>query len=336
MKTQKLDHMQNPSNSSNKILIAALYHFVRQPLANLQAMKQSLLTESDPSIRGTLLFASEGVNGTIAGSPEAINSCLQTLSNWLGEELNWKASTAKTNPFLRFKVKIKSEIVTMGKGAIDVVNQTAEHVDVQTWHDLLNDPDTVVIDTRNDYEIALGQFKHATSPNTTNFREFPSYVDKHKKSWQGKKVAMYCTGGIRCEKASAYVKSVGIDQVYQLDGGILKYLEAVKPEESQWQGECFVFDNRVSVDHQIQPTGRGQCFGCRWPLEHGDEQSDRYEAGVSCPRCYDLTTDNQKKRFKQRQRQIALANKRGQTHLGSINTIKTDERHRSDDKNTRI
>lgn len=303
--------------TNSKIVVCALYHFVS--LDDYQTLQQPLLKIMlENRVKGTLLLASEGINGTIAGDRAGIDAVL----NWLRsdprlQELDHKESFDDSYPFYRSKVKLKKEIVTMGVEGIDPKRKVGTHIPPQEWNALISDPEVLLIDTRNDYEVEIGTFKNAVNPNTTSFREFPAYVEEQLDPTKHKKVAMYCTGGIRCEKSTAYLKEKGFDEVYHLQGGILKYLEEVPQAESLWQGECFVFDNRVAVDHSLKKGGYDQCHACRLPITEEDKQSELYEKGVSCARCYHKLSDEQKTAFKERQKQMELAALRGEEHLGS-------------------
>jgi UPF0176 protein len=265
-----------------------------------------------------LLLASEGINGTVAGTREGIDLLLAYLKA-IPElaQLDHKESFCDEMPFYRMKVKLKKEIVTMGVEGIDPQVTVGRYVEPKDWNALITDPDVLLVDTRNDYEVEIGTFKGAMDPNTTTFREFPEYVKTNLDPQKQKKVAMFCTGGIRCEKATAYMIEQGFDEVFHLKGGILKYLEEVPEAESLWQGECFVFDNRVSVNHKLEKGDYDQCHGCRFPITEQDKRDARYVAGVSCPRCHDLLTEDQRMRFSERQKQIQLAKQRQQVHIGS-------------------
>lgn len=298
-------------------VVCALYRFVT--LDNYQQIQAPLLNLMQANnIKGTLLLANEGINGTVAGSREEINK----LIDWLKSDprlsnLTTKESFTQDNPFYRTKVKLKKEIVTMGVEGIDPKRTAGSYVKPKDWNALISDPDVLLVDTRNDYEISIGTFKNAVDPKTTNFREFPQYVKDNLDPAVNKKVAMFCTGGIRCEKSTAYLKEQGFDEVYHLEGGVLKYLEEVPQEESMWQGECFVFDNRVSVNHQLEKGQYDQCHGCRLPITEADKQSDKYQEGICCHQCHEHLTFEQKQRFAQREKQVALAKQRGQTHIGN-------------------
>ena len=298
-------------------VVAALYRFARLP--QFEALREPLLDQCVLlGIRGTLLLANEGINGTVAGTREGIDSLLAYLKA-IPElaELDHKESFCDELPFYRMKVKLKKEIVTMGVEGIDPQVTVGRYIEPKDWNALISDPDVLLVDTRNDYEVEIGTFKGALDPNTSSFREFPEYVKTHLDPSKQKKVAMFCTGGIRCEKATAYMIEQGFDEVFHLKGGILKYLEEVPENQSLWQGECFVFDNRVSVNHRLEKGDYDQCHGCRFPITEQDKLDSRYVAGVSCPRCHDLLTEDQRMRFSERQKQIQLAKKRRQVHIGS-------------------
>jgi len=298
------------------VIVAAMYQFVRLP--DFEAIQPKLLDFCrEQGLKGTLLLAEEGINGTVAGSREAIDALLDYLkSDERLANLEHKESQSDELPFHRMKVKLKKEIVTMGQPNIKPIDTAEVRVEPKDWNALISDPDVLVIDTRNEYEFQIGSFKNAVSPDTTNFREFPDYVKQQLDPAKNKKVAMFCTGGIRCEKACAYMKEQGFDEVYQLNGGILKYLEEVKTEESLWEGECFVFDSRVSVDHELAEGSYHQCFACRRPISEEEMQSTEYQEGVSCPRCIDETTAEQRSNFGERQHQVELAEQRNEKHIG--------------------
>ena len=230
--------------------------------------------------------------------------------------LDWKESEAVEQPFLRLKVRLKKEIVTLGQPGVDPTSQVGTYVRPEDWNDLIDRDDVVLIDTRNDYEVGIGQFKGAIDPGTTSFREFPDWWRDNKAAYAGKKVAMYCTGGIRCEKASSYLLGEGVEEVFHLKGGILKYLEETPPEESAWDGECFVFDARVSVGYGLKQGPYDLCHACRRPISDADKASEVYQPGVQCPHCVDEYTEADRSRFRQRQKQMELAKKRGEVHLG--------------------
>ena len=270
-------------------------------------------------LRGTVLLAAEGVNATLVGDRDRIDRCLATVAvdpRFRGLVPRYSGAANDNPVFHRLKVRAKPEIVTMGVAGVTPAVATGEHVDAERWHQLLDDPDVLVIDTRNDYEVAIGTFEGATHPATTNFREFPDYVAEHLDPAEHPRVAMCCTGGIRCEKASAYLLGLGFEAVYQLDGGILSYLEQVTPETNRWRGECFVFDQRVSVDAALDEGGYEQCFACRHPLSAEDLASPDYRLGVSCPRCVDAVEPARRGGFAERRRQVELADTRGTRHIG--------------------
>lgn len=320
------------NNSSNApITVCALYKFVR--FADFEMFREPINERLKAlNIRGTLLIAKEGLNGTIAGADADIKQFLDWLSNHNGfkgrfAELDCKYSYSNEQPFHRTKVKLKKEIVTMGLSDIDPNKVVGTYVEPNDWNDLISDPDTVLIDTRNGYEVDIGTFKNAINPNTESFREFPDYVKQNLDPAKHKKVAMFCTGGIRCEKASAYMKEQGFDEVYHLKGGILKYLENVEQDDSLWNGECFVFDDRVAVDHNLEKGQYDQCHACRHPITEDDKTSEFYIAGVSCHRCYADLSDEQKQRFSEREKQVQLAKQRGESHIGS-DSREAAEKHR--------
>ncbi|MDF7806777.1 rhodanese-related sulfurtransferase [Pontiellaceae bacterium B12219] len=316
------------------IVVCALYKFTALP--DYKTIRQPLydfLTERD--IRGTLLLAGEGINGTVAGSRTAIDEMLAYLkSDPRLATLDHKESFDDTNPFYRTKVRLKKEIVTLGVEGIDPLQTVGTYVDPKQWNELISDPETVLIDTRNDYEIQIGTFKNAVNPGTESFREFPKYVEKNLDPSKHRKVAMFCTGGIRCEKSTAYLKELGFDDVYHLKGGILKYLEEIPAEESMWEGECFVFDNRVAVKHNLEKSEYDQCHACRMPITEEDKQSERYEKGVSCPHCYEKYSEERKARFAERERQVELARARGEEHIGG-SVLKTVKKRRQEKKKQR-
>ena len=299
------------------IVVAALYRFVT--LEDFHEIREPLLDECVAAgIKGTLLLAHEGINGTIAGTREGIDRVLGYLrKDPRLADLEHKESYDDHIPFYRMKVKLKKEIVTMGVPGVDPNDLVGTYVEPRDWNALINDPEVLLIDTRNDYEVGIGTFKGAIDPHTTTFREFPAYVRSHFDPRTHKKVAMFCTGGIRCEKASSFMLKEGFDEVYHLQGGILKYLEEVAEEESTWEGECFVFDNRVSVDQQLENGHYQQCHGCRHPITEDDMCSPKYQRGVCCPGCYDRLTEDQKSRFAERQKQVELAAARNEPHLGA-------------------
>ena len=295
--------------------IAALYHFTRfdDPGALRPALLE-LCTAQD--VRGSLLLAREGINGTIAGTRAGIDAVLAHIRALPGcDGLDWKEASADHPPFARMKVRLKKEIVTMGQPDVDPTAAVGHYVEPQDWNDLIRQPDVAVIDTRNDYEVAIGTFEGAVDPKTESFRDFPAWWDKNKDRFHNKRIAMFCTGGIRCEKSTNFLMGQGIEEVYHLKGGILRYLEDMPEEDSTWQGECFVFDNRVSVGHGLREGPHLLCHGCRRPILPEDRDRPEYEHGVSCHHCIDETSEADKARFRERQKQIRLAQARGERHL---------------------
>jgi UPF0176 protein len=299
-----------------RYVVSALYKFValdafeqyRQPLLDLMSQHQ---------IRGTLLLAKEGINGTVSGTREAIAALYQ----WFAldphfENLMHKESHCEYMPFHRSKVKLKKEIVTLGVEDIDPRLHAGTYVKPQDWNQLISADDVLVVDTRNDYEVQIGTFKGAINPKTETFRDFPAFVEAHLDPKKHKKVAMFCTGGIRCEKSTAFLKKVGFESVYHLEGGILKYLEDIPKEQSLWQGECFVFDERVAVNHDLEKGQYDQCHACRFPITAADKATAAYVHGVSCPHCIDKQTESQKQRYLEREKQNLLARQRGEPHIG--------------------
>ena len=301
------------------IRIAALYQFTRfEDVAAIQAPLASLCRAQ--GVKGTLLLAPEGINGTIAGSDEGVGEVLAHVGRLPGcAELEIKDSRAEAMPFHRMKVRLKREIVTMGEPEIDPLADVGHYVAPRDWNALIAEPGTVLIDTRNAYEVALGTFAGAIDPHTKSFREFPDWFRAHREEFgEAPKIAMFCTGGIRCEKATAFLKAEGLDQVYHLKGGILAYLETVAPEQSRWQGDCFVFDERVTVKHGLEPGAYELCRACRMPLGPEDRTSPLYVSGISCPACHAGRTEEQRARYAERHRQAQLAEARGETHVGAV------------------
>jgi UPF0176 protein len=298
------------------LTIAALYHFARFP--DPAALKPGLLEVCVANgVKGSLLLAPEGINGTIAGTREGIDAALAAIRALPGcEALDWKESFANSMPFGRMKVRLKREIVTMGQPDVDPLARVGNYVAPGDWNALIADPDTVVIDTRNDYEVAIGTFRGAVDPGTRAFGEFPDWWQANRERFAGKRIAMFCTGGIRCEKSTNYLLGQGVNQVYHLKGGILKYLEVVPEAESLWQGQCFVFDDRVSVGHGLVPGGLQMCGACRRPVTEADQGHAAYEEGVCCPACVNEYSPTDRDRFRERHRQMLLAAKRGTQHLG--------------------
>lgn len=296
-------------------ICAALYKFVE--LNDYEQVRDTLYQVLiDNDVKGTLLLAREGINGTICGTREGIDCVLAYLRQDARlSDLEHKESHSDTQAFYRTKVKLKKEIVTMGIDWVDPKNTVGTYVEPEQWNELIADPEVLLIDTRNEYEYAVGTFDGAVNPKTDAFREFPEYVKQHLDPSKHKKVAMFCTGGIRCEKSTAYLKEQGFDEVYHLKGGILKYLELVPETDSKWDGDCFVFDQRVTVKHGLEQGDYDQCYACRMPITEAEKQSPLYQKGVSCPHCHDQTTDEQKARYAERERQIQLAKSRGEQHI---------------------
>ncbi|MEY4055501.1 MAG: hypothetical protein RL519_836 [Pseudomonadota bacterium] len=309
-------------NPGLPVCVAALYQFT--PFADHSALQAPLLDCCRAAgVKGTLLLAQEGINGTIAGSDAGIAAVLNHIRGLPGcADLEVKFSRAPALPFHRMKVRLKREIVTMGQPDIDPLGSVGTYVPPADWNALIADPGTIVIDTRNDYEVAIGTFKGAIDPQTASFREFPDWFrarrDELLGQGQAPKVAMFCTGGIRCEKSTAFLKAEGVEEVYHLQGGILKYLEEVPPEDSLWQGECFVFDQRVSVGHGLVPGGYALCHACRRPVSAEQQAAPEYEEGVSCPACFTERTEEQRAGYRERHRQEQLAARRGTAHVGAI------------------
>jgi len=304
----------------------AMYKFVALPhLASLRAQLLEAMTSNQ--IFGTLLLAAEGINGTVSGTREGIDNLLQWINEQPGlENIDSKESYDDKIPFYRTKVKLKKEIVTMGVEGIDPKRTVGTYVKPEDWNDLISDPDVVLVDTRNDYEVQVGTFKDAIDPKTTSFREFPEWSKNNLDAKNNIKVAMFCTGGIRCEKSTAFLKEQGFDEVYHLQGGILKYLEKVPENESLWQGECFVFDNRVTVDHNLNSGSYDQCHACRMPITEHEKTLDSYIEGISCLHCHNKVSEQQLKRFAQRQKQVKLAKARGESHIGAAAQLDTERR----------
>jgi UPF0176 protein len=308
--------------------VAALYKFARLPdFEALRAPLHDLMSENE--VRGTLLLAAEGVNGTIAGPRQGVDRVLAWLrADPRLQSLEAKESQADENPFYRTKVKLKKEIVTMGVEDIDPNHIVGTYVKPGDWNRLISDPDVILVDTRNDYEVQIGTFRNAINPHTETFREFPAFAKENLDPQKHKKVAMFCTGGIRCEKSTAFMKAQGFNEVYHLEGGILKYLEEVPEEESLWEGECFVFDNRVTVNHQLEKGKYEQCHACRMPITEAEKQSARYVRGVSCPNCFDQHNAEQVRRYAERERQVQLARERGESHIGESMSETIERRRR--------
>lgn len=299
------------------LLVAAFYRFASlEDYASMDAPILACCEAND--VRGIILLAREGLNSTIAGSHEGVMAVLDFLrSDPRLADLTWKESFATTQPFRKMRVRLKEEIVTMGVPGVDPTQAVGTYVPPQEWNALISDPDVIVIDARNDYEVAIGSFDGALDPDITSFKHLPDWLNTHLDLDAQPRVAMFCTGGIRCEKSTAFLKHAGITDVYHLEGGILRYLKEIPENESMWQGECFVFDERVSVGHGLEVGPYELCRACRYPIQASDKRSATFREGVSCPRCHDQTTDEQKQRFAQRQKQVELAHARGTSHLAS-------------------
>ena len=298
------------------LTIAALYHFTRFP--DPAALKGPLVRLCQAEgVKGSLLLAGEGINGTIAGSRAGIDAVLAHIRALPGcADLAWKDAQASDMPFGRMKVRLKREIVTMGQPDVDPRARVGHYVEPRDWNALITAPDVAVIDTRNAYEVAIGTFDGAVDPGTHSFGEFPAWWEANKHRFHNKRIAMFCTGGIRCEKSTNYLISQGVEEVFHLQGGILKYLEEIPEADSRWQGECFVFDKRVSLGHGLKHGSYDLCHACRRPLSAGDKTRPEYEAGVSCHRCQSEYSDADRARFRERQHQVELAEARGEAHIG--------------------
>lgn len=300
-----------------RVQVAAFYKFVR--LDDIEGLQQDIRKIcKDSDVLGTILLAHEGINGTIAGPANDLNSLFEFLDQYAGlENLNKKISYCNRNPFYRLKVRLKKEIVTLGVEGIDPGKAVGEYIAPEYWNALISQPDVRLIDTRNEYEVGLGTFNGAENPETQSFRDFPAWVEANLDIEKDQKVAMFCTGGIRCEKSTALLKELGYENVYHLEGGILNYLEKVPADESMWQGDCFVFDNRVTVDHDLAEGRYELCPACRMPLSEADRDSPKFEKNVSCPKCFDRLTPERRASLEERGRQIELAAARGEKHIGS-------------------
>ena len=288
----------------NKFKIIAFYEFIE--IKNLLEIKENLRKFATLNrIKGTILISREGINGTVAGSQNSIDELVLKLASYGIKKINPKFSYSEFLPFPRLKVRLKKEIVTFRKNDLDLENNKGEYVDPENWNNILNDPEITIIDVRNDFEVEMGSFKNSINPKTKNFTEFKEYADKN--ITNSKKIAMFCTGGIRCEKASSYLLSSGVEKVYQLKGGILKYLENININDSLFEGECFVFDRRVSLTHGLKEGNYRICSGCRNPINEEDKKSKFYEAGVSCKKCYSITSDAKKIGLRERNKQVQIA-----------------------------
>lgn len=296
-------------------LICSFYKFVK--LSKLDLFKKNLVKICETNnILGTIILAKEGINASLSGNKNSINFLQDFLEKKLNTTIFFKINYSENHPFLRLKVKIKSEIVRLGIKNINVNRKTGKFIKPNNWNNFIDQKDVLLIDTRNAYESDIGYFKNSVFPETKSFSEFPKWIKKNEKKIINKRIAMYCTGGIRCEKASSYLLEKGYNNVYQLEGGILNYIDKVEKKKSSWKGECFVFDERVSVNHFLETGKYIQCFACRSALSQKDLDSVHYKKGVSCPKCYLNTSDKQKDGFKERQKQIDLAKIKGDFHLG--------------------
>jgi len=298
------------------LLTAAFYKFVELP--DFKSLRAPLLAKCESlGVKGTILLAEEGINGTIAGEAHALHEVLAYLrSDQRLANLEHKESGASEMPFYRMKVRLKKEIVTLGVEGVNAARMAGTYVTPEDWNKLLDDPDVVFVDVRNDYEVELGTFKGALNPRTKSFSEFPQWVAEQEQLRKKPKVAMFCTGGIRCEKSTAYMRMAGFDQVYHLQGGILKYLEVIPEEQNRWEGECFVFDERVAIGHGLKQGKYELCRSCRMPLSDADKSSTQYVAGVSCPKCFESKSEEKKRGLAERHRQVELAKKRNDAHIG--------------------
>jgi len=316
--------MSEKNKQPARFLVAAFYRFVSLP--DYQAMRQPMLQSCEKlGLLGSILLAEEGINGTVSGTGENIQSLFEQLgTDQRLQGLHYKQSWAEEQPFYRMKVRLKKEIVSLGVGGVDPNQAVGEYVSPGHWNALISRDDVRLVDTRNHYEYHLGTFRGAEDPETGSFRDFPQWVEKNLDPEKDRHVAMFCTGGIRCEKATSYLLGLGFESVYHLDGGILNYLETVDKEESLWQGDCFVFDNRVSVDHDLSEGDFDLCPACRMPLTDEDRESPLFELHVSCPRCRGRLTRAKREGLLERARQIELAAGRGERHFG-IKPLKPEE-----------
>jgi len=302
--------------SSESVVICVFYRFAA--VGSPGRLRGRLLTVMQRNrVLGTVVVAAEGVNGSVAGARTGVDAVLAFLRAQPGfGGLEAGESFADSPPFKRARVKVRKEIVTLGVDGVAVDADAGEHVDADAWNKLIDDDDVLVIDARNEYETRIGGFAGALDPHTTNFRDFPAFVENELAADKTRPIAMYCTGGIRCEKASAYLKRQGFETVYQLQGGVLKYLASVPAAESRWRGECFVFDERVAVDHQLQRGQYDQCHACRAPVSEADKRDSRYTPGASCPHCHGRVPADRRAAFVEREKQAALAASRGRAHFG--------------------
>ncbi len=303
--------------TQTRIQVAAFYRFI--PLDNIESLQREINNVCKKSdLLGTILLAHEGINGTIAGPSDDVDKLFVFFGQYPGlDDLSKKVSYCNRNPFYRMKVRLKKEIVTLGVEGVDPGKDVGEYVAPELWNELISQPDVRLVDTRNDYEVGLGTFAGAENPETRSFRDFPAWVEANLDTDKDQKVAMFCTGGIRCEKSTALLKELGYKNVYHLEGGILNYLDKISSDESMWQGDCFVFDNRVTVDHDLAEGRYELCPACRMPLSEEDRGSPRFEKNVSCPKCFDRLTPERRASLEERGRQIELAAARGEKHIGS-------------------
>ena len=317
---QNLQNYLNTNNSTlDKYIISTFYKFL--VLENYKELKIKFdKSLSKTNIKGTILLANEGVNGTIAGSESDLKKFFLYMDKFSQfKDITPKFSSSNKNPFLRMKVRLKKEIVTIGIPEVSPSNLVGKYLNVEEWNEFLNESDSMIIDTRNDYEVSIGTFKNSINPKIKSFRNFPNWVQKNlidKKVSKKSKIGMFCTGGIRCEKSTSYLKQLGFENVFHLDGGILKYLENVKSDENEWKGECFVFDYRVSLNDSLEKGEYDMCYACRMPLSKENKKNKHYLKGQSCEYCYDQTTIKQKKRFNEREKQIKLSKVKNLNHLG--------------------
>ena len=317
---QNLQNYLNTNNSTlDKYIISTFYKFL--VLENYKELKIKFdKSLSKTNIKGTILLANEGVNGTIAGSESDLKKFFLYIDKFSQfKDITPKFSSSNKNPFLRMKVRLKKEIVTIGIPEVSPSNLVGKYLNVEEWNEFLNESDSMIIDTRNDYEVSIGTFKNSINPKIKSFRNFPNWVQKNlidKKVSKKSKIGMFCTGGIRCEKSTSYLKQLGFENVFHLDGGILKYLENVKSDENEWKGECFVFDYRVSLNDSLEKGEYEMCYACRMPLSKENKKNKHYLKGQSCEYCYDQTTIKQKKRFNEREKQIKLSKVKNLKHLG--------------------
>ena len=309
-----------------KKIIASFYKFIDwSDFQEKKPVLEKICRQNN--IVGTILLAPEGINGTISGSQEEILTTIEELKKDSRlSDLESKFAEALGKTFKRMKVRLKKEIVSMGKENVNPGQITGTHVSAEEWNQIIQEPNTLIVDTRNEYEHAIGSFEGSVDPETNSFRQFPKWVDENlkplMKKQNKKKVAMFCTGGIRCEKASSYLLQEGFEEVFQLKGGILKYLENIEPKNSLWEGECFVFDERVSIQHGLVEGNYSMCHACRMPIDDKDIKSKKYIEGISCPNCYDIHSDETKQRFAERQKQINLAKQRNEKHIGKKFSVK--------------